>query len=116
MVHFSSGRRWSRPRRLAFMLTACLALLGATALTTAATSASASPAVRAVHAGTTAHAGSTTAAGDTTSVPPLNHVFLIMEENNGFSDIIGNPAAPNLNYLASTFGLETNYFGVSPCC
>jgi hypothetical protein len=39
-----------------------------------------------------------------------------MEENNGFHDIIGNPAAPNINYLASTFGLETNYFGVSPCC
>jgi hypothetical protein len=39
-----------------------------------------------------------------------------MEENHGFSDVIGNPAAPNLNYLASTFGLETNYFGVSDCC
>lgn len=38
-----------------------------------------------------------------------------MEENNGFQDIIGNKAAPNLNYLANTFGLETNYFGVSPC-
>src|SRR5262252_1249253 len=50
------------------------------------------------------------------AMPKLDHVFLIMEENNGFSDVIGNPAAPNLNYLASTFGLETNYFGVSPCC
>jgi len=39
-----------------------------------------------------------------------------MEENNGFGDVIGNTAAPNLNYLANTFGLETNYFGVSPCC
>jgi hypothetical protein len=48
--------------------------------------------------------------------PPLSHVFLIMEENNGFHDIIGNKAAPNINYLAKTFGLETNYFGVSPCC
>jgi hypothetical protein len=89
------------------MLTASLALLGATALTTAATSASASPTVR---------AATTPSAGDTTSVPPLNHVFLIVEENNGFQDIIGNPAAPNLNHLASTFGLETDYFGVSPCC
>jgi hypothetical protein len=43
-------------------------------------------------------------------------VVLIMEENNGFQGIIGNKAAPNLNYLANTFGLETNYFGVSPCC
>jgi len=39
-----------------------------------------------------------------------------MEENNGFGDVIGNKAAPNLNYLAKTFGLETDYFGVSPCC
>ena len=51
-----------------------------------------------------------------TAMPRLDHVFVIMEENNGFSDVIGNPAAPNLNYLAKTFGLETNYFGVSPCC
>jgi len=49
-------------------------------------------------------------------VPRLDHVFVIMEENNGFHDVIGNKAAPNLNYLAKTFGLETRYFGVSPCC
>jgi len=42
------------------------------------------------------------------SVPRLNHVFLIMEENNGFHDVIGDPAAPNLNYLAKAFGLETD--------
>jgi hypothetical protein len=52
-------------------------------------------------------------AQSTSAMPGLDHVFLIMEENNGFSDVIGNPAAPNLNYLANTFGLETNYFGVS---
>jgi len=28
--------------------------------------------------------------------------------------VIGNPAAPNLNYLAKAFGVETDYFGVSP--
>jgi hypothetical protein len=50
------------------------------------------------------------------AAPRLSHAFLIMEENNGFQDVIGNKAAPNLNYLAKTFGLETNYFGVSPCC
>jgi hypothetical protein len=43
----------------------------------------------------------------------LDHVFLIVEENNGFHDVIGNPAAPNLNYLARTFGLETDYYGLS---
>lgn len=55
-------------------------------------------------------AGSASASAAT---PKLDHVFLIMEENNGFSDVIGNPAAPNLNHLANTFGLETDYFGLS---
>ena len=45
------------------------------------------------------------------AVPPVDHIFVIMEENNGFHDVIGNKAAPNLNYLARTFGLETDYFG-----
>ena len=52
-------------------------------------------------------------AQSSSSTPRLDHVFLIMEENNGFKDVIGNPAAPNLNYLARTFGLETDYYGVS---
>src|SRR5215472_11547497 len=42
-----------------------------------------------------------------------DHIFVIVEENHGFSDIIGNPAAPNFNALASQYGLATNYFGVS---
>jgi hypothetical protein len=48
--------------------------------------------------------------------PSLSHVFVIVEENNGYHDVIGNPAAPNLTYLAKTFGVATDYFGVSPCC
>ena len=56
------------------------------------------------------------AASAQSTMPKLDHVFVIMEENHGLNDVIGNPAAPNLNYLANTFGLETNYFGVSPCC
>lgn len=42
-----------------------------------------------------------------------DHVFVIVEENHGFSDVIGNPAAPNLNALASQYGLATDYFAVS---
>jgi phospholipase C len=42
-----------------------------------------------------------------------DHIFVIVEENHSFTDVIGNPAAPNLNALASTYGLATNYFGVS---
>jgi hypothetical protein len=92
------GRRRWRPRRTATLTAAAsaLLLLAATAFTAAA---SASP-----QAATPA----------TATVPHLDHVFLIMEENNGFHDVIGNKAAPNLNYLAKTFGLETDYFGTSP--
>jgi hypothetical protein len=52
--------------------------------------------------------------------PPLggspahyDHIFVIVEENHGFQDVIGNPAAPNLNAMAQQFGLATDYFGVS---
>jgi hypothetical protein len=68
-------------------------------------------------AGLVAIAGTATAAasGSTSaSVPKLDHVFLIMEENNGFYDVIGNPAAPNLNALAEQFGLATHYYGTNP--
>jgi len=61
-------------------------------------------------AGTTAVA---TAAGTSASVPRYDHIFVIVEENHGFQDVIGNPAAPNLNALARQFGLATQYFGVS---
>jgi hypothetical protein len=42
-----------------------------------------------------------------------DHIFVIVEENHSFTDVIGNPAAPNLNALASKYGLATNYFGVT---
>ena len=60
--------------------------------------------------------GQSALAQPTPTTPGLSHVFVIMEENNGFSDVIGNPAAPTLTYLANTFGVATDYFGVSPCC
>ena len=52
-------------------------------------------------------------AQDTSAVPHYDHIFVIVEENHGFSDVIGNPAAPNLNALANQFGLATGYFGIS---
>src|SRR5262249_30886025 len=47
------------------------------------------------------------------SPPHYDHIFVIVEENHGFQDVIGTPAAPNLNALAQQFGLATDYFGVS---
>jgi hypothetical protein len=86
-----------RYRRLAAGTAAAIAALAFATTANVATTASAATSTPAAH----------------TATPKLDHVFLIMEENNGFSDVIGNKAAPNLNYLANTFGLETNYYGLT---
>ena len=46
-------------------------------------------------------------------MPPLTHVFVIMMENHGFGQIINNPNAPYVNYLAETASLATNYFAIA---
>lgn len=46
-------------------------------------------------------------------IAPLNHVFLIMMENHGYSQIMGNPNAPYTNNLARTANLATNYFAIA---
>jgi phospholipase C len=43
----------------------------------------------------------------------FQHVFIIMMENTGFKSLIGNPNAPFINSAAATYGLATNYTGVS---
>src|SRR3981081_4286263 len=40
----------------------------------------------------------------------FGHVFIVVEENTNYSDVIGNPAAPYINSLANQYGLATNYF------
>lgn len=47
------------------------------------------------------------------SVPGYKHIFLVVEENHGFEQIIGNPQAPNINQFAKQFGLATHYFSVA---
>jgi hypothetical protein len=50
------------------------------------------------------------------STPPppttaaADHVFLVVMENHGFSEVIGNPSMPYLNSLASAHSLAANYF------
>src|SRR5437016_6827516 len=41
------------------------------------------------------------------------HVFVIMMENTGYNSLIGNPNAPWINRAARSYGLATNYFGVT---
>src|SRR6516164_8641187 len=55
----------------------------------------------------------TAATAATPVVPHYDHIFLMIFENHGFAQIIGNPAAPNINRLANTFGLATSYFSVA---
>jgi phosphatidylinositol-3-phosphatase len=45
-------------------------------------------------------------------VPHLDHVFLIMMENHGYSQILNNPNAPFINEMARKANLATNYFAV----
>src|SRR5215469_13755085 len=45
-------------------------------------------------------------------VPHLDHVFVIMMENHGYSQIVGNPAAPFANQYAKSANSATNYFAV----
>jgi hypothetical protein len=45
--------------------------------------------------------------------PRYDHVFLIIEENEGYGAIIGNKYAPILNALANNYGLATDYRGVA---
>jgi hypothetical protein len=46
-------------------------------------------------------------------VTHLDHVFVIMMENHGYSQIIGNPNAPFANHLAKSANTATNYFAVA---
>jgi hypothetical protein len=46
-------------------------------------------------------------------VPRYQHIVEIMMENQSYGTIIGSLNAPNLNALANTYGLATNYFGVT---
>ncbi len=47
--------------------------------------------------------------GTLTGRPVVHEVLLIWEENHGYSSVIGNPAAPELNRLATKCGLATRY-------
>jgi hypothetical protein len=46
-------------------------------------------------------------------VPAFSHVFVIVLENNEYSNIIGSSSAPYINSLANTYGLATNYYAAS---
>jgi phosphatidylinositol-3-phosphatase len=43
----------------------------------------------------------------------LKHVFVIMLENHSKNSVIGDPAAPTITSLANTYGVASQYFGVT---
>src|SRR6516162_2773271 len=45
-------------------------------------------------------------------VPHLDHVFVILMENHGYSQIVGNPTAPFTNQYAKSANSATNYFAI----
>src|SRR5271165_6770072 len=40
----------------------------------------------------------------------VSHVFIVMEENQSFTDIIGNPSMPYLNSLAKAYSSAPGYY------
>lgn len=65
-----------------------------------------------------ADTGSSALAGSAdrgSAFPHMDHVFVIMMENTSYADLL-NPSNTNTTFiqsLASTYGLETDYFGVT---
>lgn len=45
-------------------------------------------------------------------VPPFEHIAIVIFENEGYENVIGNPEMPVFNRLAQEYTLLTNYFAV----
>jgi hypothetical protein len=45
-------------------------------------------------------------------IPHLDHVFVIVMENHGYSQIVNNPNAPFTNQWAASANSATNYFAI----
>jgi len=45
-------------------------------------------------------------------IPSLDHVFVILMENHGYSQIVGNPNAPFANQYAKSANSANNYFAI----
>ncbi len=46
-------------------------------------------------------------------LPAFSHVFIVVMENQEFGSVIGNPTAPYINSLAQSYGLATQYYGIT---
>ncbi len=50
---------------------------------------------------------------NTGSVPHLKHIFVILFENHSYADLMYENDVPYIHYLARTYGLATQYYGVT---
>ena len=57
--------------------------------------------------------GNTAGAAATARLPAFSHIFIIVMENKGYDQVIGNAEAPYLNTLAQHYGLATNYYAIT---
>lgn len=55
-------------------------------------------------------AGNSGTGGGGNTAPQAGHVFLVVEENHSFSDVIGNSSMPYINGLVSKYGLAAQYY------
>jgi hypothetical protein len=46
-------------------------------------------------------------------LPTFSHVFVVVMENEESTSLIGNASAPYINGLANSYGLATQFYGVS---
>jgi hypothetical protein len=46
-------------------------------------------------------------------IPHLDHVFVIMMENHGYGQVVGNPNLPFTNVMANVANTATNYFAIA---
>jgi len=83
-----------------------LAVLGAATCLALSVSAAASASTSSAGRGSSEHSSSEHGA-------PLDHIFVIMLENHSQSSVIGDPNAPYLTSLASTYAMADNYYGVT---
>jgi len=52
----------------------------------------------------------TSGTSSTGTIPSSSHVFVVVEENHSYSQVIGNSSMPYLNSLATKYGLATQYY------
>ncbi|MGD0220119.1 MAG: alkaline phosphatase family protein [Acidimicrobiales bacterium] len=95
------ARPWRRQRAALWQLVLSLALLSCSLAGTSSAASPVRPNVTSARCGTLRR------------VPSYHHVVWILMENEGYTNIIGSPAAPYLNGLAASCGLASNYAAVS---